>query len=149
MKANFTDTYTYNHTSNLKIISLIEKYPRSYADRVASLLCHTLNAQHIWNRRILGIEIEYEVWQTMPLEELGSINELHFQESKQIIDTMDLMAVVNYTNSKGDSFSNSVHHILFHVVNHGTYHRGQIVYELKNQGVPVFGTDYILYKRQR
>lgn len=149
MTVSFTDTFTYNHISNQQIIALIEEYPDSYNELVASLLCHTLNAQHIWNRRILSGTMRHGAWETMPLTELRSINDVHFKESLEIVENMDIEMEIQFSNSSGKTFSNTVGHILYHIVNHSTYHRGQIVSELKNQGVPVFGTDYILYKRQR
>jgi uncharacterized damage-inducible protein DinB len=38
--------------------------------------------------------------------------------------------------------------ILFHLVNHATYHRGQIVMGLRILGKDVVMTDYVPYRRQ-
>ena len=38
--------------------------------------------------------------------------------------------------------------MLFHFVNHSTYHRGQIASNLKEHGIEPLVTDYIFYKRK-
>jgi uncharacterized damage-inducible protein DinB len=45
------------------------------------------------------------------------------------------------------AFSNDIKSIIFHVINHSTYHRGQIASEFKQNGLDPMVTDYILYKR--
>ncbi len=60
----------------------------------------------------------------------------------------ELNAILDYKNGKGDSFSQPVKEILLHLVNHGTYHRGQLVTMLRLVGVEkIPQTDYILYSR--
>ena len=52
------------------------------------------------------------------------------------------------TNSKGETFSNKIKDILFHIINHSTYHRAQIATDLKQNGIEPINTDYIFYKRK-
>jgi uncharacterized damage-inducible protein DinB len=47
----------------------------------------------------------------------------------------------------GDTYTNSVQEILFHIINHSTYHRGQIMAQLRESGLEAISTDYIFYKR--
>ena len=55
--------------------------------------------------------------------------------------------MVHYTNTNGQAFDNSVRDILFNVINHSTYHRGQIAREFREYGPEPLVTDYIFYKR--
>ncbi len=49
---------------------------------------------------------------------------------------------------KGDSFSSGTDDIVFHVVNHGTFHRGQIITMLRELGFTSFDSqDLITYLR--
>ena len=49
---------------------------------------------------------------------------------------------------KGEPFTDSVEDTLFHVVNHSTYHRGQIITMLREAGeTKVVSTDLIHYLR--
>jgi uncharacterized damage-inducible protein DinB len=57
---------------------------------------------------------------------------------------------ISYKSMKGDPFESTVEEILFHVVNHGTYHRGQIITMLHEQGVKqMVSTDLIVWFREK
>jgi uncharacterized damage-inducible protein DinB len=56
-----------------------------------------------------------------------------------------LGAVVSYVNMKGETWSYPLGDMLVHVVNHGSYHRGQVATMLRQLGRTPPGTDYLLY----
>lgn len=57
---------------------------------------------------------------------------------------------IEYKNLKGDTFNSSVEEVLFHVVNHGTYHRGQVTSLLHGIGVTqMVSTDLIAWFREQ
>jgi uncharacterized damage-inducible protein DinB len=56
--------------------------------------------------------------------------------------------VVSYKDTKGNPYETPVWQIVLHVVNHATYHRGQIVTMLKQLGRSVVCTDLIVYYRE-
>jgi len=60
----------------------------------------------------------------------------------------DLSRRVDYTNSQGERWSNTIEDILTHVVLHGTYHRGQIATIVRQSGETPAYTDYIHAVRQ-
>ena len=58
--------------------------------------------------------------------------------------------IIVYKNMKGDPYQNTVEEILFHLVNHGTYHRGQIITLLRDSGVTqLVSTDLIAWFREQ
>jgi len=65
------------------------------------------------------------------------------------LDEKNLATIIAYKNFKGDSFENRVEDILTHVINHSTYHRGQIIAQLKGQLPSLPSTDYILFIREQ
>ena len=142
-----TDKFEYNHHCNRQIIEQIEQSPASYTERVPRLIGHTLNAQNIWNHRILGQPPTQMVWDTFGIDRLHFLNDENHELSLDILKTTHLYDVIHYEDSRGDSFSNTVEDILFHIINHSTYHRGQIVTNLKQNRVVPIATDYILHKR--
>ena len=60
----------------------------------------------------------------------------------------DLTHSFRYKNTKGNTFENSFSQVLFHIVNHGTHHRGQINLLLKREDLPTLVNDYIFYRRE-
>ena len=55
-----------------------------------------------------------------------------------------------YKNMKGDAYENTVEEILLHLVNHGSYHRGQIITLLRDSGIShVVSTDLIAWFREQ
>ena len=64
------------------------------------------------------------------------------------LSAADLERVVTYRNTKGQGFSNPLRHMLQHLVNHGTYHRGQITMMLRQLGATPLATDLIAFYRE-
>jgi uncharacterized damage-inducible protein DinB len=143
----FTDKFEYNHHCNSRIIEQIEQSPPSYVERVQRLIGHTLNAQNVWNHRIIGEPPTQMVWDTFGIERLHFLNDENHELSLDILKSRGLSENIQYIESKGDAYSNSVENILFHIINHSTYHRGQLVTTLKQNRVIPLSTDYILYER--
>ena len=50
------------------------------------------------------------------------------------IDDGGLTESVSYQNIRGQDFNNTVGQIIAHVMNHGTFHRGQIITMLRGAG---------------
>ena len=146
MKSFFIDKFEYNHFSNKKIIELIQNNPEVYSEKAKTLIAHTLNAQNIWDNRVMGLKPVQGVWDVFEISMLQKLNTVNHEESIQIISEFDLKSEINYKNFSGDSFSNSLENILFHIINHGTYHRGQLISELKLNGATPIATDFIFYK---
>ncbi|MDQ1161976.1 putative damage-inducible protein DinB [Chryseobacterium sp. SORGH_AS 447] len=146
MKKKLIDLFEYTYHFNKEMIIVITENIEKIDTKTISLLNHTLNAQQIWNSRILG-ENSFEVWQVNPLENLNEINQQNFNKSIEIIEKFDFDQKVQYENSKGAKFENTVFEILFQAINHSTYHRGQINSLLKQNEINPVLTDYIFYKR--
>jgi uncharacterized damage-inducible protein DinB len=64
------------------------------------------------------------------------------------LKSQDPQAVVRYRNSKGEEFANRLEEIIHHMVNHGTYHRGNIAAMVRQLGHPGVSSDYIVYLRE-
>jgi uncharacterized damage-inducible protein DinB len=63
------------------------------------------------------------------------------------LDEPALARVVAYRNTKGDAFEGRLGDLLAHVVNHSTYHRGQVVVYLRQLGRDAPATDLVLWQR--
>jgi uncharacterized damage-inducible protein DinB len=139
--------FEYDRAANNRTIDAIDQFP-SDKQEMQKLLSHVLNALYIWIDRIEGKAPTYTVWEIHAAPAMKAINEhIHQRISSILADRTDLDQPVIYHNSQGDQFENEVFDILFHLVNHGTHHRGQIVRMLREGGVAPPRLDYIFFKR--
>ena len=147
MKVFFNQLFDYNFYCNKKFIeecNSLKKVP----EKSISLFSHILNAHHIWNARIQGKVPGYKVWQLQPLKEWGDIHYENQRNSFEIItNTDDFDRRIDYENSEGRLFTNTMKDMLFHIINHSTHHRGQIAMDLRTNKFEPLPMDYIFYKR--
>jgi len=147
MKAFFNQLFDYNFYCNKKLIEECHKLEH-VPDRTIELFSHILNAHHIWNSRILDKEIEYGVYQIHLLEDWGEVHYENQRSSFEIITNADNFdARLDYENTKGRLFSNTITDMLFHIINHSTHHRGQISVDLRSNAIEPPVLDYAFYKR--
>ena len=147
MNENFIELLKYNNHFNQKLITLIFENKMHASGKTQKLINHLINAQQIWNARMQNTE-QFDVWQINDWFQLSSIDSNNFETSLKIVNDFDLNASIQYTNSKGETFSNKIKDILYHIINHSTYHRAQIATDLKQNGIEPINTDYIFYKRK-
>lgn len=120
----------------------LEKVP----ERAIQLINHILSAHRVWNARILS-ETPIHPWEMHPFEELLGLNSKNHRDTLQILENSDLENIISYQNTSGAVFQNKLEDIHFHVVNHGTYHRGQIALLFRESGLTPMVSDFIAYKR--
>jgi uncharacterized damage-inducible protein DinB len=147
MKELFTDLFQYSHHYNQKLLELLLTHPDKVSDKAKRLVSHILNAHHIWIARINKVPADVMVWEVHDLYMLAAMDKVNYEKSLEVLNREIWNQVVDYNNSRGELFSNTVRDILFHVINHSTYHRAQIATELKLAGIEPLNTDYIFYKR--
>lgn len=143
----FKDAFEYTYHFNQELIQFFQNEQIIVPDKSIQLLNHLINAQQIWNERILNEPNTIGVWEIRALGNLKTINQKNYHQSLSILDTIALDKKIDYANSKGTVFSNTAQDILFHTINHATYHRAQIATDLKANGIEPINTDYIFYKR--
>lgn len=147
MKPFFKELFAYSNQCNQQLAEVFIKHPDTTSEKAISLFSHILNAHHIWNNRVYPKQFPFDVWEVHDIKEFKQIEETNYEHSILIFNSLDLSETINYTNSKGQSFQNSIKDILFHIINHSTYHRGQIATDFKNTGLQPLVTDYIFFKR--
>jgi len=147
MKDFFKELFDYTHRYNLELATVFTHRADKTSEKAIQLFSHMLNAHHVWNNRIDLKQPAYGIWQVHPVNEFESIAQTNYKQSMAILDKHDLNETIHYSNSKGQPFNNTARDILFQVINHSTYHRGQIATEFKLHGIDPLMTDYIFYKR--
>ncbi|MFT3747589.1 MAG: DinB family protein [Agriterribacter sp.] len=147
MKHFFQELFEYSHHYNQKLADIFNDTREKVSEKSVQLFSHILNAHQIWNNRIALKQEVYSVWQTHQIKNFGDIDKNNFEHSLYILNTSDFNITIGYRTSKGLVFNNSVRDILFHIINHSTYHRAQIATEFRNSGIEPLVTDYIFFKR--
>lgn len=147
MKNFYKDLFQYNHDTNQKLLAHIIPHEKQLPERVLFLFSHIQNAHHIWIQRIIQEQAHYTVFQTHSLNTLQTLNETNYSETLSILNNKELNQIIDYTNSKGEKYKNTIQDILFHIINHSTYHRAQIASLFRTSEIEPIPTDYITYKR--
>src|SRR5690606_13949632 len=147
MKAFFKELFEYSHYCNQKLADVFSSSPGKTSEKAIKVFSHLLNAHRVWNNRIEPGQITFGIWELHAAQDLKSIDQTNYERTLQLLDQFELDKMIDYSNTKGQAFNNSIRDILFHVVNHSTYHRGQIAAEFRLHGLEPLVTDYIFYKR--
>ena len=126
---------------------------RTHADRAPQALheyAHILGVEEVWLARIERRSRRAAVWPAVSLAEVESLFEkthAAYETALAGLKDADLDGAVTYTNSAGQTFTNSVGDILLHVALHGQYHRGKVNLLLRQVGCPPVPTDHIAFVR--
>lgn len=120
-------------------------------ERLEELLSHLVSAQKIWLNRVLERDIHVSPWDKYSVQKCISQSTTITAEWINLLESLkekDFEKRIDYANTKGEKFSNTVKDIVIHVINHSTYHRAQIAQKVKVLGEKPATTDYIVYQRQ-
>lgn len=147
MKPFFEELFAYNHQANRQLCDAFMSHEDRVSEKSIALFSHMLNAHQIWNNRILPRQRQWGVWDRHSIVEFAQIDADNYACTVHLLQTCELNASSNYTNSRGKAFKSCTRDILFHIINHSTYHRGQIAVEFRRSGIEPVPTDYIFYKR--
>ncbi|HUP46917.1 MAG TPA: DinB family protein [Thermoanaerobaculia bacterium] len=152
--------YDYNQWAHSRMFAVIrelsdEQYTRvltSSYPTIRETLTHIVFAEWLWLQRWKGNSpTEQPAWCSEPDAETLEKNQARgAEERRKLLDALDDAALekpIAYRNMKGDPFTNRLADILIHVVNHASYHRGQLTTMLRQAGATPPSTDLIVYRR--
>ncbi|MCX6200104.1 MAG: DNA polymerase [Bacteroidetes bacterium] len=115
---------------------------------------HIWDAEYIWLKRIEGLSLSEFPSKNFTGNKEECLNGF-LEHTKKVADFMEgkdkayFESKIDFKALNGDAFSESVEGIIYHVVNHGTFHRGQMVTMMRTLGITaVPSTDLIRYLRQ-
>lgn len=147
MEAFFNEIFDYNFHCNKKLIEQCSELDDVPANAVR-LFSHILNVHHIWNARLVHKPSKLQIWQEHEIKDWSDIHYDNQRTSFEIISNADNFEKrIDYENTEGRLFTNTVQDILFHIINHSTNHRGQIAVDFRNNEKKPIGFDYVYYRR--
>jgi uncharacterized damage-inducible protein DinB len=148
----------YHQWGNLKLVHHIGQLPQGvYQANIQSVFptirdtfTHMVAVDRLWFERIKGSKEAVQEEKTMNTTEAVSeeMTKL-YREMRTYLQTMDHNYVVSYSNSRKEMFQNTLTDLIQHLVNHGTYHRGNVTAMLHQQGHRSISTDYIYHVRKQ
>ena len=121
---------------------------------VRDTLVHMYGAENVWLQRFKGFSPPGfpDPAQFTDIASLESKWNLQGADLLNFISSLtqeDIDRVVEYKTMKFGVYSNPLWQSLQHVVNHGTYHRGQITTMLRQLGAQPLATDLMHFYRER
>jgi uncharacterized damage-inducible protein DinB len=153
----------YNYWANKKIISFVLDAGADAVNlkQVSSFDTIKKTVYHIWDAESIWLDrLHHQTPNSWPsksfdgdfIEACAKMTETSMQ-LKDFVESMsleDTEAGIHYKNIQKEPFSNTMQEVITHVVNHGTFHRGQLVTMLRVAGYThLQSTDLITYYRDK
>jgi uncharacterized damage-inducible protein DinB len=163
MKKFITEYAAFNTWANERLCEVAAKLNdeqmnqeiNSSFSSIKKTLLHIWDAQLIWIKRLEGVSLSSFPSQSFTGSDADLIAGI-LETSKQLqalaesFDEDALNMVRKYSTLKGGIVTSATYQVLSHVINHSTYHRGQLVTMLRQAGVTeIPSTDLIYFYRER
>jgi uncharacterized damage-inducible protein DinB len=153
--------YDYNAWANHRALEAAsaltpEQFTRTLGSSFSSVrdtLAHIYGAEWVWLERFQGrspssLPEPAQFPDIAMLRERWAEHELRLLKYVRSLTQEDLDHVVEYKTMKFGASRNPLWQAMQHVVNHGTYHRGQVATLLRQLGTQPLSTDLIHYYRE-
>ncbi len=152
----------FNAWANHRIIDVVKSVPvddyrrdlgSSYGG-IHGTMVHIMSAEEIWlkrwnSERMTSLHNPDEFTGLDELVKYWTIVEsLITAFSEALTDEKEINRVIHYRDLKGNEYSQQLDQLIQHLVNHSSYHRGQVVTMLRQLNIKPVGTDMINYFRQ-
>jgi uncharacterized damage-inducible protein DinB len=150
--------FEYSLWASLKVLELVERLPVEGIEKdrgnsfggILGTLTHIFQADRIWWKRFTaqpyrGLAEEGETLDLAALKAQWPAVMGSFVEWIRSQDAEQLEQRLEWRNLKGEEKNEVKYKLLLHVVNHGTYHRGQVITMIKQAGGDVVSTDLLFY----
>jgi uncharacterized damage-inducible protein DinB len=155
------ELFGYGSWANARMFEAAESLPEeqvvagatSSFPSVGATLAHIVGAEWIWLRRWLGDNPRsFPAWTSTYPGLMALRAELTALEAERAsflarLTDGDLDREVTYRRMDGQAFSQGLGQLIRHVVNHSTYHRGQLAAQLRQLGHAPPSTDFVRYLR--
>ena len=118
--------------------------------RALTLYAHVLGAEAVWLARLVGKQPDVAVWPKLSLDEAAALAARNAADLDALLSSLesgDVHRRIDYRNSAGREFRDTIEDILLHVALHGSYHRGQVSLLIRGAGGEPAPTDYIAFVR--
>lgn len=150
--------YEYDRWANARMLDAVsrltaEQFTADFSSSFRSVrdtLAHLLSADWIWLRRWKGTSPTVMLNPT-DFPDLATLRAKWVEVEKEQTDFVEqltdesLASRIAYTNTKGERWEYPLGQLMQHVVNHSSYHRGQITAFLRQLGAEAVATDFLVF----
>ena len=154
--------YEYNRWANNRVLDSCaalsaEEFTRELRSSFSSVrdtLVHIMGVEWLWLERWNG-RMPTGFLASKDLPDLHSIRQRWAEIGGRVlsfatsIKAEDLTLVHSIRTTKGEPYTHPLWEMMQHLVNHGTYHRGQVTTMLRQLNAKPLATDLIFFHRQR
>ena len=154
--------YEYNAWANRRSLSAAaaltrEQFTKPMSSSFSSVrdaLAHIFGAEWLWLERFQG-RSPSSLPDTSQYADAATLGERWGEFEPRLLNFVrgltqgDLDRVMEYRTLKFGVYSNPLWQSMQHLVNHGSYHRGQVTTLLRQQGAPAILTDLMHFYRER
>ena len=150
--------YAFNRWADDRVVVAARRLtPEQYVQEPApgwsstrATLVHLADATHLWARRLQGEDVTARAPEAEfpTLDDVARLFDTAHDAFDRLLPTLTperLATVWSYRSLEGKELHLPLWAVLRHVVNHATYHRGQIASKLKRFGVDPPATDLVLW----
>jgi uncharacterized damage-inducible protein DinB len=152
-----SDAWKYHQWANQKTLEscqnlTFEEFTRDLGGSFPSVrdtLVHILMADGAWCHRTQELPYTRPVPTNYPdLESIRVAWQPYDKQWAEILQNIPPDTQMRYTAFDGTRYVSTLEEIFRHVVNHGSYHRGQVAFMLRLLGKVPHGTDWITLNRR-
>jgi uncharacterized damage-inducible protein DinB len=150
--------FAYNRWANARALEPVsaltpEEFGRTLGGGFPSIhetLAHIYAAEWVWLGRWKrgsprALPTSREVPTLEALREKWAAVESEARDFVERVTQENLDEVITYVNVKGETWSYTLADMFVHVVNHSTYHRGQVATMLRQLGKIPLSTDFLVF----
>jgi len=152
------ELYRYNWWANGRMFEAVSKLtPEAFSRDLGSsypsardTLLHIVWAEWIWLQRWKSSSPQ-SVWQSSDFRDVDAVRTRCLKvenEQRAFLDEINaerLLTVVRYVNLQGETWQYPLWRTMYHVVNHSSYHRGQLTTMLRQLGARALPTDFLVF----
>ena len=153
--------FAYDEWANARFLRVLETLDDEALGReiessfpsVLATFAHLVSSEWVWLERWRRHSpSSFPAWMTEPeLDDLRTRLASVEEERRAWLESRseeDLQRPLDYRNLAGEAFTNRLADLCRHVVNHSSYHRGQLTTLLRQVGAEPPSTDYVRYLRE-
>jgi uncharacterized damage-inducible protein DinB len=157
--AAIQELYRYNRWANSRTFEAVsklttEEFSRDLGSSYPSArdtFLHIVWGEWIWLQRWKGRSPQ-SVFDAADFPDLEAVRtrwsevEIEQRAFLEALTADRLLAVVRYLNLQGETWQYPLWRTMYHVVNHSSYHRGQVTTMLRQLGARTLPTDFLVFQ---